>query len=129
MEQKNELQAMEEAWESWQDQNGNVYCMETGVRLEFHPNHVAHVLSKGSYSYFRLEKRNMIPLSYEMHQLFDCGSGQKTRKDMKIWPVIEGRIMRLKREYMKYRESLKDQFLERVKETGIIERFGLVPDK
>lgn len=117
---------MKKAWESWKDEKGNVYCLESGKKIPFHPRHVAHVISKGSFPGLRKDIRNMIPLCAQAHDQFDNGKGRLTRKDMKIWPMIEARIERLKREYTVAMNSPEwAEIKSKLEETGILEVLGL----
>lgn len=93
-----ELEFMQFMWNGWEKRWGEVKCLECGAVLHFHPHFCAHILSKGAFPQFRTDMRNIIPLCADHHQQFDHGKGQLTRKDMKVWNVVEPIIKELKLE-------------------------------
>lgn len=56
------------------ERNGR--CCVTGRQIEFHPISFMHVLSKGAYPKFRLNKENILMVIPEVHNAYDNGSRQ-----------------------------------------------------
>ncbi len=66
-------------------------CAETGRKLSFDKKYCCHILPKkngiGGFPYFKLDLRNGILLSWNIHHVIDQGSPEQ-RKALKTWEYI-----------------------------------------
>lgn len=89
-----ELELFKEIWDEREHQSflsgkpvqANIFCF-------------AHVLSKGMYPKFRLNKENIILLTAEEHQLLDHGTEEKRIKYGYDWGKIWKLKEKLRRDY------------------------------
>lgn len=49
-------------------------CQVTGQAIDFHPISFLHIIGKGPYPKFRLNKDNIYMVIPEIHLLYDCAS-------------------------------------------------------
>ena len=76
-------------------------CEVTGVKIDFHPNCFAHILSKGAYSKFKLHEPNIIMVQEEIHFLYDNSSEEILLQQYPEAKIIYERKEELKIEYHK----------------------------
>lgn len=58
-------------------------CQITGEKIEFHPISFMHILSKGAYPRYRLNKDNIYMVIPDIHLAYDSGSREYL---LSLWP-------------------------------------------
>lgn len=76
-----------EKWYEYIHKKYDGICQETGRKLSFSKKHCLHALPKSKYPYFKLDPRNGILASWNVHDQIDKGSASQ-RKALKIWATI-----------------------------------------
>lgn len=76
-----------EKWYEYIHKKYDGICQETGRKLSFSKKQCLHALPKSKYPYFKLDPRNGILASWNVHDQIDKGSAAQ-RRALKIWATI-----------------------------------------
>ena len=83
--------------EIWEELDNNCYVCSKQLTNYSHI-YMSHILSKGAYPAFRLNKKNIIIKCFSCHQKWDFGIKSDLKKDSK-WDGVFDLFFKLKRAY------------------------------
>lgn len=99
--QKKQTGELEIYKEIWNERPHKSEIDGTYLGEELQPIFFSHILSKGAYPSYRLDKRNIILKTPEQHQLWEFGDKKELRKDPN-WNIVFERFDELKFEYYEW---------------------------